>query len=173
MLDDCVIWTVHNLRRKSQNNALIFKTMTIDIQVISLLIDLVVLFLLLMNFEALTFSGTNPFDIRIIGYYFHLSLYFRMRWDHIRRFTLRSNKDFPGFKEFFMGGVRTKYLKSVFPSESFPAWQSINTGTKKRSNRIEKSWSHFLSHRCLRRPRFKSESSGFLLSFLSHMECLK
>ena len=104
MLDDCVIWTVHNLRRKSQNNALIFKTMTIDIQVISLLIDLVVLFLLLMNFEALTFSGTNPFDIRIIGYYFHLSLYFRMRWDHIRRFTLRSNKDFPGFKEFFMGG---------------------------------------------------------------------
>ena len=26
------------------------------------------------------------------------------------------------------GGVHTEYLKSVFPSESFPTWQTINTG---------------------------------------------
>ena len=25
-------------------------------------------------------------------------------------------------------GVHTKYIKSVFPSESFPSWQTINTG---------------------------------------------
>ena len=25
-------------------------------------------------------------------------------------------------------GVHTEYIKSVFPSESFPSWQTINTG---------------------------------------------
>jgi len=51
------------------------------------------------------------------------------RWDHIKRFTnIRKGKRFPGFEQFLAGGVQTEYLTSVFPSESFPAWQTINTG---------------------------------------------
>lgn len=103
-----------------------------------------------------------------------------MRWDHLRRFTLRSGKDFPGFKEFFSRGVRTKYLKSVFPSESFPAWQSINTGTmfiKSKETRFalsDMSMLHFLlrcvpreaqhhRQRLLRpqRPRWRGKSEVF------------
>lgn len=53
-----------------------------------------------------------------------------LRWDYLERFSKRSgvNGAFPGFDAFLRGGVRTEYLESVFPSESFPAWQTINTG---------------------------------------------
>ena len=50
------------------------------------------------------------------------------RWDYLARFKQRSGKDFNGFKAFLDGGVRTQYLKSVFPTDSFPTWQSISTG---------------------------------------------
>ena len=65
----------------------------------------------------------------IISNIIQISLY-RFRWDHIKRFTnIRKGKRFPGFEQFLAGGVQTEYLTSVFPSESFPAWQTINTGT--------------------------------------------
>ena len=51
-----------------------------------------------------------------------------MRWDHLTRFTARSKKEFPGFKDFVSGGTQAEYLQSVFPAESFPAWQTITTG---------------------------------------------
>lgn len=51
-----------------------------------------------------------------------------LRWDHLDVFTRRTGRIFPGFKNFQDGGVKTEYLKSVFPSESFPSWQSISTG---------------------------------------------
>ena len=35
---------------------------------------------------------------------------------------------YPGFEKFIKEGVHTEYIKSVFPSESFPSWQTINTG---------------------------------------------
>lgn len=50
------------------------------------------------------------------------------RWDYISRFTRRSRQGFPGFEEFIRGGVQSEYLKSVFPAESFPSWQTISTG---------------------------------------------
>lgn len=40
----------------------------------------------------------------------------------------RTGKDLEGFKQFADNGVRTEWLKSVFPAESFPAWQTIQTG---------------------------------------------
>jgi len=49
------------------------------------------------------------------------------RWDYLERFAPRGGR-FPGFDNFRRGGVETEYLQSVFPSESFPAWQTINTG---------------------------------------------
>uniref|UniRef100_A0A0K2TR93 Ectonucleotide pyrophosphatase/phosphodiesterase family member 6like [Oryzias latipes] n=1 Tax=Lepeophtheirus salmonis TaxID=72036 RepID=A0A0K2TR93_LEPSM len=58
------------------------------------------------------------------------------RWDYLRKFSLRSGKGFPGFEEFKRGGVHTKYLKSVFPAESFPAWQTINTGCYPQNHSI-------------------------------------
>ena len=51
----------------------------------------------------------------------------RFRWDYLREFRGRGGR-FPGFDNFRRGGVETEYLQSVFPSESFPAWQTINTG---------------------------------------------
>ncbi len=53
-----------------------------------------------------------------------------LRWDHLDHFN-RSNisgKRFLGFEKFLNGGVKTEYLESVFPAESFPAWQTISTG---------------------------------------------
>lgn len=58
----------------------------------------------------------------------HLLRLSSFRWDHLQRFQLRSGKDFPGFQQFQNEGIRTEYIKSVFPAESFPTWQTINTG---------------------------------------------
>ena len=44
------------------------------------------------------------------------------------RFAIRSGRDFPHFRRFQTEGVRAEYMKSVFPTESFPTWQTINTG---------------------------------------------
>ena len=52
----------------------------------------------------------------------------RFRWDYLEHFQPRGGR-FPGFDNFRRGGVETEYLQSVFPSESFPAWQTINTGS--------------------------------------------
>ena len=38
------------------------------------------------------------------------------------------NPEYPGFSRFMSQGVHTEYITSVFPSESFPSWQTINTG---------------------------------------------
>ena len=40
----------------------------------------------------------------------------------------RTRSDLEGFNNFMAQGVRTEYLESVFPAESFPAWQTIQTG---------------------------------------------
>ncbi len=53
---------------------------------------------------------------------------FRFRWDYLSEFSRRSNKNFPGFQRFRMGGVTANYLKSVFPTDSFPTSQTIDTG---------------------------------------------
>ena len=60
-------------------------------------------------------------------YISHLTMSSSFRWDYLRRFGVRGGP-FPGFDKFRQGGVETEYLESVFPSESFPAWQTINTG---------------------------------------------
>ena len=53
--------------------------------------------------------------------------------DYLTRLNRRGGskgraKNYPGFDAFMNQGVHTKYIKSVFPSESFPSWQTINTG---------------------------------------------
>ena len=54
--------------------------------------------------------------------------HFRFRWDYLDWFLKRRNRHFRHFTEFRRSGVSTEYLKSVFPSESFATWQTINTG---------------------------------------------
>ncbi len=54
--------------------------------------------------------------------------FFSFRWDYLSRFSRRSRREFRGFDEFQRQGVRTRFLKSVFPSEDFPSWRSITTG---------------------------------------------
>ena len=53
---------------------------------------------------------------------------FRFRWDYFQIYRDNTGHDLEGFKQFIAGGVRSKYLESVFPAESFPAWQTIQTG---------------------------------------------
>ena len=62
-----------------------------------------------------------------------ISLLKRFRWDYLTRLNRRGGnkgrtKSYPGFDDFMSKGVHTKYIKSVFPSESFPSWQTISTG---------------------------------------------
>ena len=62
----------------------------------------------------------------------------RFRWDYLQsenRQTVNEkgknvlrNPEYPGFSRFMSQGVHTEYITSVFPSESFPSWQTINTG---------------------------------------------
>ena len=59
--------------------------------------------------------------------YNHAS-YSRFRWDYFRIYKRRTGKELEGFRRFMSEGVRTEYLESVFPAESFPAWQTIQTG---------------------------------------------
>jgi len=58
------------------------------------------------------------------------------RWDYFNIYKDRTGKDLEGFKRFMSAGVRTKYLESVFPAESFPAWQTIQTGLYPESHGI-------------------------------------
>ena len=53
---------------------------------------------------------------------------FRFRWDYFKIYRDMTGHDLEGFKQFIAGGVRAEYLESVFPAESFPAWQTIQTG---------------------------------------------
>ena len=53
---------------------------------------------------------------------------FRFRWDYFQIYRDNTGHDLEGFKQFIAGGVRSKYLESVFPAESFPAWQTLQTG---------------------------------------------
>ena len=53
---------------------------------------------------------------------------FRFRWDYFQIYRDKTGHDLEGFKQFIAGGVRARYLESVFPAESFPAWQTIQTG---------------------------------------------
>eukprot|EP00091_Calanus_sinicus_P023846 TRINITY_DN8277_c0_g1_i1.p1 TRINITY_DN8277_c0_g1~~TRINITY_DN8277_c0_g1_i1.p1 ORF type:complete len:298 (+),score=72.38 TRINITY_DN8277_c0_g1_i1:94-987(+) len=50
------------------------------------------------------------------------------RWDYFQIYQERTGNQLEGFKKFMTAGVRTEYLESVFPAESFPAWQTLQTG---------------------------------------------
>ena len=52
----------------------------------------------------------------------------RFRWDYFDKYHEKTGGELVGFKKFMEAGVRSEYLKSVFPAESFPAWQTIQTG---------------------------------------------
>ena len=70
----------------------------------------------------------------------------RFRWDYLpRENQQRVNgegekvfkaPEYPGFTKFMEQGVHTEYITSVFPSESFPSWQTINTGLFLLSQRV-------------------------------------
>ena len=55
-------------------------------------------------------------------------LFFSFRADYLKMYRQRTRSDLEGFTNFMAQGVRTEYLESVFPAESFPAWQTIQTG---------------------------------------------
>ena len=58
-------------------------------------------------------------------------IFFRFRWDYFDIYKRRTKgKELEWFKRFAAGGVSTEYLESVYPAESFPAWQTIQTGRK-------------------------------------------
>ncbi|XP_023340595.1 ectonucleotide pyrophosphatase/phosphodiesterase family member 6 isoform X2 [Eurytemora carolleeae] len=50
------------------------------------------------------------------------------RWDYMEQYERRTGLTLDGFRAFQSGGVRSEYLESVFPAESFPAWQTLQTG---------------------------------------------
>ena len=52
----------------------------------------------------------------------------RFRWDYFDKYHEKSGGKLVGFQKFMDAGVRSEYLKSVFPAESLPAWQTIQTG---------------------------------------------
>merc|ERR1712106_107618 len=58
------------------------------------------------------------------------------RWDYFKIYKDKTGKDLEGFKRFMSAGVRTEYLESVFLAESFPAWQTIQTGLYPESHGI-------------------------------------
>jgi len=58
------------------------------------------------------------------------------RWDYFKIYKERTGKELEGFKRFMSEGVRTEYLESVFPAESFPALQTIQTGLYPESHGI-------------------------------------
>ena len=53
---------------------------------------------------------------------------FRFRWDYFDKYHEKTGGELTGFQKFMDSGVRAQYLESVFPAESFPAWQTIQTG---------------------------------------------
>ena len=53
---------------------------------------------------------------------------FRFKSNYLDMYRDRTGRYLDGFHQFMSEGVRTRYLKSVFPAESFPAWQTIQTG---------------------------------------------
>ena len=64
------------------------------------------------------------FQLKKFSNYF----YFSFRWDYLDLYRDRTGRELEGFAQFAAGGVRAEWLKSVFPAESFPAWQTIQTG---------------------------------------------
>lgn len=56
----------------------------------------------------------------------------RFRWDYISHL----GGDTSGFKEFLKEGVSAEYVKTIFPSLSFPAWTTISTGTLSTYRRL-------------------------------------
>ena len=57
-----------------------------------------------------------------------ITIFFSFRADYLKMYRQRTRSDLEGFTNFMAQGVRTEYLESVFPAESFPAWQTIQTG---------------------------------------------
>ena len=54
--------------------------------------------------------------------------FFRFRSDYFKIYQDRTGQELNGFKRFMSTGVRAEYLESVFPAETFPALQTIQTG---------------------------------------------
>jgi len=58
------------------------------------------------------------------------------RWDYFDKYHEKTGGELVGFQKFMEAGVRSEYLESVFPAESFPAWQTIQTGLYPESHGI-------------------------------------
>jgi len=58
------------------------------------------------------------------------------RWDYFDKYHEKTGGELTGFQKFMDSGVRAHYLESVFPAESFPAWQTIQTGLYPESHGI-------------------------------------
>ena len=51
--------------------------------------------------------------------------FFRFRYDYVNELNPR---EYPGFHRFLRDGVRAKWMNSVFPADSLPAWTTLLTG---------------------------------------------
>ena len=68
---------------------------------------------------------------------------FRFRWDYFDKYHEKTGGELVGFQKFMEAGVRSEYLESVFPAESFPAWQTIQTGVILAEKPLDK-WVYLL-----------------------------
>ena len=66
---------------------------------------------------------------------------FRFRWDYFDKYHEKTGGELVGFQKFMEAGVHSEYLESVFPAESFPAWQTIQTGVF-LAEKLSDNWVH-------------------------------
>ena len=69
----------------------------------------------------------------------------RFRWDYFEKYHEKTGRELTGFQKFMDAGVRSEYLESVFPAESFPAWQTIQTGVSFGKKKLGKRFVHFVN----------------------------
>ena len=78
-----------------------------------------------------SWGGTSLSSLSSMGRYRsrrNLNHCFRFRWDYFDKYHEKTGGELTGLQKFMDSGVRAQYLESVFPAESFPAWQTIQTG---------------------------------------------
>ena len=103
--------------------------------------------------SSASWGGTSWSSLSSMGRYRtrrNLNHCFRFRWDYFDKYHEKTGRELTGFQKFMNSGVRAHYLESVFPAESFPAWQTIQTGWSSFSLG---PWELFVTINCRTLPR--------------------
>ena len=83
------------------------------------------------------YSGKEPLSVCICFFIFlvkpiYIQLY-RFRYDYV---DMQSPDVLPGFNRFLKEGVRAEYMSPIFPSISYPNWNTLLTGLWAESHGI-------------------------------------